>query len=270
MQLFGRARRGDRPEESAVAHLSVGVATHLGPVRPENEDHVAFYLPEENEALEARGSLLCVADGMGGHAAGALASQLAVDALLATYYGPLLDRGVDEALRAAYAAANRSVCGVGAERAEVAGMGTTLVTAVVRGANLWVANIGDSRGYLCRQGKLRQLTVDHTAAQEMREQSGGGAGPPEGDYLNHQLTRCIGFDEGNWEPDIATHELRGGDIVLLCSDGLTGPLATEELAEVLRMERSPSVGARLLVERALQRGGRDNITALWARVDVLR
>ncbi len=269
MHLFGRARREGRTDEPAVAHLSVGVATHLGPVRPENEDHFAFYLPEDNEALETRGSLLCVADGMGGHAAGALASQLAVDALLASYYGPLLDRGIDEALQAGFSAANRGVCSAAQERPEAAGMGTTLVAAVVRGTELWVANIGDSRAYLYRQGRIRQLTVDHTVAQELAGQDGNGP-PPEGDFLNHQLTRCIGFDEGHWEPDLFREELRAGDTLLLGSDGLSGPLSEEDLVEVLRIERSPSVGAHLLVERALQAGGRDNITALWTRIDVLR
>lgn len=261
-----------------VAHLSVGFATHIGLVRNENEDHFAVYLPEEPEALAERGNLLIVADGMGGHAAGSLASQLAVDAFLRDYYWLMLGRCPEAALRAAFEAANARVLAAAREHPAQLGMGTTMTALVVRGDELWVGHAGDSRAYLFRGGHLEQLTVDHTLAQvviaehpaaevdsaEWAEAESAILSSP----LAHQLTRCIGSEVGA-EPDLLRRELRSGDVVLAATDGLTGPVPDREIEEVLRLERSPSVTAHVLVDRALSHGGPDNITVVLARVDRL-
>jgi PPM family protein phosphatase len=270
MPWFGRGRSSEASTRTPVARVTVGVATHLGKVRPDNEDHFAFLFPEDEESLATRGALLCVADGMGGHASGALASQLAVDALLDTYFGALLDRGIAEALRAGYQAANRRVFETGNERPGSEGMGTTLVTLVLHESHLWIANVGDSRALLFRQGRLQTLTRDHTVAQELIDRGAAEANGAAAAALGHQLTRCIGFDEGEWEPDITECEVVAGDVLLLASDGLTGTVDATVIAEVLRMGPSPSAGAHLLVERALASGGRDNITVVWARIDSLQ
>ncbi len=253
-----------------MARITVGAVTHLGRVRPENEDHFAAYLPEDEEALTERGSLLVIADGMGGHAAGALASQIAVDTLLQEFYSTLLDRDVETALHDAYVAANRRVVAVSEERPETAGMGTTLVAVAIRGADFWVANVGDSRAYLFRGGRLNPLTVDHTLAQEILARNNGaelGLADAAAMSMGHQLTRCIGIDEDDAAPDVARGTLVAGDVLVLASDGLTGLVRDSEIAEILRIERSPSVAAHTLVATALQAGGPDNVTVLLARVD---
>ncbi len=270
--MFGRRRKRAPEAKFPLARITVGAVTHLGHLRPENEDHFAAYLPEDEEALAERGALLVVADGMGGHAAGALASQTAVDALLDEYYSMLLDRDLETALHDAYVAANRRVVAVSEARPEAAGMGTTLVSVAVHGAEFVAANVGDSRAYLFRGSKLTRLTTDHTLAQEILARNNGselGLADAAAMSMGHQLTRCIGIDEDDAAPDLVRAALQAGDVLLLASDGLTGPVPDHEIAEVLRIERSPSVAGHMLVACALKAGGPDNVTALLARVDSL-
>lgn len=265
MPLFRRGGASSRAPGSLVARLEVGIATHLGRVREENEDHFLVLLPEDEETLSQRGALLAVSDGMGGHAAGSLASQISIESLQRAYFGPLLGRGVEEALREGYVAANRCVMAAGEADARRSGMGATLVAVAIHAGSLWTANVGDSRAYLMRQGRLERLTRDHSVAQELAD-SGQLDDPDNAGALSHQLTRCIGYDEVGWEPDVRRCELAAGDLVLLASDGLTGYVDDPAIAEALRLGLSPSASAHVLVERALVAGGHDNITVLLARV----
>ena len=262
----------------AGPRLTFGFRTHIGLVRPANEDSLVAYVPADEELLAERGGLFAVADGMGGHSAGAQASQMALDTLIRSYYGPSWPGDVRAALRSAYEAADSEVRDYASAFVGPGGMGTTLVSTVVRGSELWVASMGDSRAYLWLEGALKRLTTDHTLAEELIAQNGASVAAGEGRRVDagalrrsaygHQLTRCIGFETDDRGPDVVCESLQPGSAVLLASDGLTGPVDDEAMAAVLSVEGSPSVACHRLVEKALESGGADNITVLLVRRDV--
>lgn len=253
----------------------VGVSTHLGLVRAGNEDHFVIWLPREPRLLGSRGLLLAVADGMGGHAAGARASHIATGELLEAFASASPDEPPDRVLVNAFAAANRAVLTCADEEPAIRGMGTTLVAAAILGARMTVANAGDSRCYLLHRGRLRQLTEDHTVARRMIEQqraSGDEGLDPvslEASPFGHQLTRCIGVNADEAPPDLFEVELEPGDLILLASDGLTGPVSDERIAQLLDGEGSVWEIANQLIVAALEAGGPDNVTAVVAVMEPL-
>lgn len=262
--------------------VEVGGLTHPGRVRPNNEDnfHVVRFgrylrtvlssLPDghapEEEALPGYG--FAVADGIGGHAAGEVASRLAiallVDLALQTPDWFLsredehLDvvaertterfRQVDEAVRA------QAQGEPGARK-----MGTTLVLALSLVDALLVAHVGDSPAYLFHAGQLRRLTRDHTAGQQL-----ANLDPAAAARFRHVLTRCIGGSGNGCEPDVARYRLADGDRLLLCTDGLTDMVEDAAIADELGRGTSSEEACRALVERALDGGGRDNVTVVVA------
>jgi serine/threonine protein phosphatase PrpC len=241
--------------------LSVGQFSHPGRKRSNNEDWLGKFQPDDAQRLARKGSLFVVADGMGGHQSGELASRRAVDQVIRSY---VEDEAAEVAasLRQAIEAANAALCAE-AQRGDGRGAGrdwgTTLVAAVVRYDELWIANVGDSRAYLLRDGKLRQLSRDHTVL-------GQGEGLPAGAGIGrHAITRALGR-----RPDVEVDlfpplKLRDGDRVLLCSDGLTTPLSDDEIGDVAG--RYPAQrGAEALVQAANERGGPDNVSAILIEV----
>jgi protein phosphatase len=241
-----------------VSKLLVGSATDVGLVRSNNQD----------QFLVSPG-LYAVADGMGGHAAGEVASSTAIKALQAAFAAS--GEHSAEALESAAKAANRAVWEQARTNRGMLGMGTTLVAlAVVEhgdGTNaLAVAHIGDSRLYLLQEGALRQLTVDHSLVQELVDD--GQISPAQAAVhpQRHVLTRALGV-EPTVEVDIIDVTPRHGDRYLLCSDGLPREASDEQIAAVLARFSDPSEAAKELVTLANERGGSDNITAVV--VDVL-
>jgi protein phosphatase len=241
-----------------VSKLLVGSATDVGLVRSNNQD----------QFLVSPG-LYAVADGMGGHAAGEVASLTAIKALQAAFAAS--GEHSAEALESAAKAANRAVWEQARTNRGMLGMGTTLVAlAVVEhgdGTNaLAVAHIGDSRLYLLREGALRQVTVDHSLVQELVDD--GQISPAQAAVhpQRHVLTRALGV-EPTVEVDLIDVTPRHGDRYLLCSDGLPREAADEQIAAVLARFSDPSEAAKELVTLANERGGSDNITAVV--VDVL-
>jgi protein phosphatase len=241
-----------------VSKLLVGSATDVGLVRSNNQD----------QFLVSPG-LYAVADGMGGHAAGEVASSTAIKALQAAFAAS--GEHSAEALESAAKAANRAVWEQARTNRGMLGMGTTLVAlAVVEngdGTNaLAVAHIGDSRLYLLREGALRQLTVDHSLVQELVDD--GQITPAQAAVhpQRHVLTRALGV-----EPTVAVDVIdvtpKYGDRYLLCSDGLPREASDDQIAAVLGRFSDPSEAAKELVTLANERGGSDNITAVV--VDVL-
>lgn len=238
----------------AALRLGVGQYSHRGQRRANNEDWLGKFQPEDSERLARKGSLFLVADGMGGHQSGELASRLAVDQVIRHYVdapgadvGRSLRRAVEAANAALYAQSERG-SGDRAGR----DWGTTVVAAVVRGAELWVANVGDSRAYLLRGGKLRQLTADHALSP------GGGVGL-------HVITRALGR-KSKVEVDLFPPlKLRTGDRILLCSDGLTTPLSDRRI-QALAGRYSPQEAAEALVQAANEQGGPDNVSVILVEV----
>jgi len=223
--------------------------------------------------------LFVVADGMGGHAAGEVASRLAVDTIeraMGRYLGgmdPALAEGDPEAdlspagkaLRGSIRLANRAILEAASARAEYEGMGTTLAAALFRGGAVTLAHIGDSRIYRVRDGAIRQMSRDHSLVQQQVDEGVLTPGAAQGSALRHLITRALGIKAG---VEVETAELpsRPGDAWLLCSDGLSDLVEDEEMLEALQAHADPDEACRALIDRANYRGGDDNITVLIVRV----
>ncbi len=237
----------------------LGAKTDLGRVRENNEDKFEFFQPQDEDVLARKGALFAVADGMGGHAAGQIASELALKTAIRAYYAdnsPI----VEESLRAALQQANALIFDAARAIAERSGMGTTMTALVVRGEEAFIAQVGDSRCYRLRGGKLKQLTEDHSWVSEQVKRGGLTEEEAATSPFRNIITRSLG-NAPNVEVDIYTEELEIGDVFLLCSDGLSGEVSFEEMRDILR-EKSPSQAAWDLVDSALEHGGRDNVTVL--------
>ncbi len=235
--------------------------THPGRQRDHNEDAFWVPLPEQPgpEAIAAMGALYVVADGMGGHLAGEVAAQMAVDLIPRHYYAdPDPDRSA--ALCRAIQAANARIHQAARAHTAQTKMGTTVVAVVIKGNQLIVAHAGDSRAYLLRQKRIRRLTEDHTW---VNEQSRAGLLTPE-EAANHPMrnivTRSLG-DKPDIEPTIAVGVVRPGDAILLCTDGLWDVVAEPEIARILSTQPLRQA-VQSLVQAANAAGGPDNITAV--------
>ena len=232
--------------------LVFAAATDVGRMRKNNEDS---YLSSKPVAA--------VADGMGGHSAGEVASAIAIEELAA-----LGDRGpwenetaATDDLKQAILRANRRIREMAASDHKLNGMGTTLVALLEDGDMVHVANVGDSRGYLLRQGELSQVTVDHSLVQELVDD--GRLSPEDAEHHPQRsvITRALGIDP-EVEFDLFTYKLQVGDRLLLCSDGLSDVVEPAQIRKVLLRVPSAQRAARELVTVANEQGGPDNITVI--------
>ncbi len=249
-------------------NVDVGSLTHVGMVRTANEDaFCAILSPDTPPGIDA---LLAVADGMGGHQAGEVASAMAIQGLVRE----LSDQGRANASATASkkwtAVLDEVVQRINAEVFQAAqqpdtqGMGTTLTIALLAGTSLSVAHVGDSRLYLLRDGRLQQISTDHSwVAEEVAR----GALTPE-EALTHRrrniLTRAMGT-ASSLQVDTLEVQLQQGDTLLLCSDGLHSLVSDEEIAQVLA-QQPPKAASQTLVDRANSLGGNDNVTVVAAKL----
>jgi PPM family protein phosphatase len=250
-----------------LAATTFGAKTDLGQVRENNEDKFDFLEPDDIEVLALRGCAYAVADGMGGHAAGQIASELALKTFLRAYYASHAESPGD-ALAAALAATNAIVYDTAAVIPGRSGMGCTLTAIAVVEDRLWVAHVGDSRAYLVRDGTITQLTEDHSWVAEQIRRGAMTSEAAENSPYRNVITRSIGAAP-SLEPDVFNIELRQRDVLLLCSDGLSGVVRDEEMLKSLQEETAPSLAAAKLVETANERGGPDNITVAILRINDL-
>jgi PPM family protein phosphatase len=220
-----------------------GAATDIGRARKANEDSILVEPP-----------LFAVADGMGGHSAGDVASQTAVEVLSHEMAG-------DGSLAAAVKEANRKVFDRAQASSELSGMGTTMTAVVVTTGRIEIAHVGDSRVYLFRNGQLTRLTQDHTVLDRMVRQ--GKLRPEEA--RNHPqrsvLERALGV-EPDVRIDVQTIDARPADRLLLCTDGLTGMLEESRIREILEAEPDPAAASGRLVAEAVEAGGHDNVSVI--------
>ncbi len=214
----------------------------VGQRRSGNED--AWYISPE-------GSLCLVADGLGGHAGGEIASSTLVRVVAAASRRAAAWEDPAKGLPELLAEADEAVRELGT--GELTGMATTVVALCLRPGRWWVAHVGDSRAYLLRGGELRRLTTDHTPEQE-----GGFA---LGGHRSGMITRAVGIGPTT-EYDLDDGEARPGDRFLLCSDGLTDAVAEADIAGILRKLDRPAAAAERLVDAANEAGGPDNITVI--------
>ena len=242
---------------SGGIRLHVFAGTDVGRVREGNED--SYFTGD---------TVFAVADGMGGHQAGEVASQAAVKPLEdldgRSFTSP---EEATQALRQAIERANRDVVGQAQADPKLSGMGTTLTAVLVRDGELHLAHVGDSRAYLLRDGSgLSQLTTDHTLVEQLVQEGQLSRDEIATHPQRSVITRAIGVDVQVQVDTLAPQVLQPDDQVLLCSDGLTGPVDEDDIADILRTTDDGDEAVARLLEAANARGGPDNITVVLLRV----
>ncbi len=251
---------GPSPQSDNVSfqgRLEVESLSDIGLRRSNNQDSLAVVLAASSNVWQQRGDLLVVADGMGAHAAGELASKLSTDTVPLTYQ-KLADRTPAEALLAALEEANAQIHSRGQASIDFKGMGTTTTALALLPFGALLAHVGDSRAYRLRGTRLEQLTFDHSLVWEMR-----AAGLPDFGPKN-VITRSLGPGPTVKIDLEGPHPIVAGDIFVMCSDGLSGQVRDDELGMVLA-SMPPAEAARSLVDLANMRGGPDNITVIVAK-----
>lgn len=245
--------------------LRYAARTDLGMRRNHNEDN--FGILEED-------ALVLVADGMGGHAAGEVASGLALNEVATFYHKATKDPSYAWPFKREdnlSVVENRVLCGVGLANLRIyeasadkgrKGMGTTLVAAAIVGETITIAHVGDSRAYRIRDGEITRLTRDHSLLEQFKEINPTMTREEENNFPHKNvITRALGLNDVV-EVDLRTHELKPGDRYLFCSDGLSGHLPDEELLEVTKDSKDLNATVTELVQRANDAGGADNITVV--------
>jgi serine/threonine protein phosphatase PrpC len=235
-------------------------SSHLsdtGRKRRQNEDYVASYEPTQLSELEAVGRVYVLADGVGGSAAGEIASQYAVKRVISSY---VQERGSSLATRLVRAieTANAEIFVQNSRRHDQREMATTVVAAVIRGDELTVANVGDSRAYLIAGETIRQITQDHSLVAEMIREGAITSAQAETHPYRNVILRSVG-SQSVVKVDVFSQRVIPSDHVVLCSDGLTRCVTAQEMARMVA-DCTPAQAARRLVDLANERGGDDNIT----------
>jgi protein phosphatase len=221
---------------------------------------------EDCYAVDADLGLFVVADGMGGHAAGQLASELCCRAMVDAVGGSRGSGTLAERLRAAVLEASDAIFSTARAQPEYQGMGTTVVATLVEGGRAALAHVGDSRAYRVREGRIRQLTDDHSLVGELVRRQEISADAAREHHLRHVLTRALGV-RADVEPDLAELALEPGDVFVLCSDGLINHVHDDEIAKLVSGDTDLEEACKRLVELANRRGGEDNTTVVVLRVE---
>jgi len=250
--------------------MEIGSATHVGRVRSNNEDSYRV-VPALN--------LLVLSDGIGGQANGEVASAMAVETIVAyclelspnrlAYNGDGFQSEISARanhLAKAASLANRTIYAASVRDTQFQGMGATVVAAWIDGLRLSLVHVGDSRAYLLRGGDLESLTADHTLVAEQVRNGILTLEKAQTNPLRSLLIRALGVRE-EVEIDIHEHELRSGDVLLLCSDGLTGMVPESEITDILMQDHDAQSAAERLVASANEHGGEDNVSVIVLRIN---
>jgi len=244
-----------------IEHASM---TDVGMRRSHNQDRHAVLLASDAQQWQDRGHVFLVADGMGGHAVGEMAADMAGD-IIPHIYHKHAHQGPDIALRTAILEANASIHARGQQNREFEGMGTTATALLIRPEGAWVAHVGDSRTYRVRPDKIEQLTFDHSWLWELARRQG-----VEPETLKHvpsnRILRCLGSDPLVQVDIDGPYPLEEGDIFVVCSDGLSGQVPDEEIGAAANA-LPPAEACEFLTHLANLRGGPDNITTIIVRVN---
>ena len=244
--------------------LNIGKCSLLGNYRENNEDSI-----EVKQFPDLIVSI--VADGMGGQAAGEIASKRAIEIIpreLRKNLTPHLNPdAVKTVVRRAIVQANEEIMAMGALDKDMKNMGTTVVMTVWRkGAEMYVAGVGDSRCYLIRDGKVEQLTTDHSLAQALVEAKTISAAEAKEHRFKNVLWKYLGSKEVGEGPEVAVVPVQPGDRFLLCTDGLTGVVPDDKLAEYVAQQEDMQACAEGLGQLALETGSRDNVSCVMVEV----
>jgi serine/threonine protein phosphatase PrpC len=256
--------------------INVYGISDVGAVRTNNEDCLLIVemtsgadglVPEVLEhTVQERGSLFIVSDGMGGAEAGEVASRLVVDGIRDELAEVPLDASPEEAIKGAVERVNLSVWNDAQQNAQRNGMGATLAAAWIRGIEVFIAGVGDSRVYLLRAGKMRQLTRDQSMVESLVE-----VGMLDRAEADHHPQRNVILQAMGVRPEVVVAierlELRRGDFLLLCSDGLSGKMTAEEMRDCILTTAALPEACHRMIHIAKARGGEDNITVVVAEFD---
>ena len=232
--------------------------SHVGLKRKNNEDNCGIY-----ENLQ----ILAVADGMGGHMAGEVASKMALD-LVEEYLlanRTQLSEVPPQALKDAIFFANNEIYQYANNNKELRGMGTTITLALIEKNRIFIAHIGDSRAYLISDGKIRLITSDHSLVNELLKKGGITIEEAQKHPQRNVLTRAMGTAQ-NPDIDFYEVEVKEGDILLLCTDGLSNLVSKKEIVDWVLRSQELEAGADLLMKAALERGAPDNISLVLGRI----
>jgi protein phosphatase len=247
----------------------VGHGSDVGRVRPLNEDyHRVWQFPLRDGHL----TLLAVADGMGGAAAGEVASKLAMEVLDESFsrYVDALNEGrpivgIESLTEKAIRLANRRVYAEAVKHEVQRGMGTTLTLVAIRNDHAYLGHVGDSRAYLVREGKIYQLTKDHSWVEEQLEKGLISEEEAKGHEWRNLITRALGT-RPQVLPDLVEIKVKSQDIFVIATDGLHGLVLPEEILEEIQRTKNHQSSVEYLIARANERGGPDNITLVIAEV----
>jgi protein phosphatase len=262
VHVFGRTDVGRTREHNEDAFLVADLTTNQASLLPQVRQHKAG----------PKGSLFMVADGMGGAAAGEIASQMATEIVireLRETWIPLEEPSPEafaRCLKRAAQNANQQIHGYATSHTEYRGMGTTATIAGLLGDTLYLAQIGDSRAYLVRNGEFRQITKDQSLMQKLIEAGELTEEEAAQSERRNIILQALG-PEPNIKVDLTYQQLRRGDTLMLCSDGLSGYVSKTAIADVLRNEKDLITACKRLIELANMNGGPDNITCIVARFD---
>lgn len=248
--------------------LEIASLSHIGKVRQNNEDALGYFEPSGQQEKADKGTMFVVADGMGGHRGGEIASNLAVKTIISSYYAHENGDPV-KSLEAAFAKANKAILERSQTDASLLGMGTTCTAMVVRNGKAYFAHVGDSRAYVMRDGTLEQLTEDHSLVGEMVRSGIISDEDAQHHPKRNVITRSMGsHEELPIDFPSSPYDISAGDIFLLCSDGLTSLVTDEEVGGILG-KKPPEDAVNALVDLANDKGGKDNVTVQIVKVSAL-
>ena len=267
-KLFGKKTKQAVPENSngsfESGNLRVIVLSDMGNIRTNNEDTGMFYKVTDEHVIREKGYLLIVADGMGGHQAGEVASRMAGDIISREYFNQTGNGGVEKNLARVFALANKSIFEKARSQKAYNGMGTTCTALVVIDKTVYYAHVGDSRAYMQKGDSIVQITEDHTFVQELVKNGDITADEAASHPKRNILTNAMGTKpELRIDTGKCPLSFENNDRLLICSDGLYDYLSNEELKEILQKEGLKNA-AGFMVNQAKARGGHDNITVVLA------
>ena len=239
--------------------LDTAARTDIGLKRANNEDNVVTVVPTDGQVMAQKGALFVVADGMGGHTKGDVASELAVNTIRDTYYQDTRS-DIATALRASVEQANKVIFEHDKH------MGTTCVAAVLKENTVYIANTGDSFVYLIRAGQMRQLAEDHSWVAEQVRIGAMTREEAEAQGKGNVIVRCLG-ETRDVEVYVGIEQVQDKDILVLCTDGLH-TLVSEDEIRAIAEQYEPQESVQRLIARANENGGTDNITAAVIRVSL--
>lgn len=235
--------------------MLIAARSDTGQMRPTNED--SFWYNDR---------LLVVADGMGGHKAGEVASQTAVDTVKQFTFAkpPVATESLKKAMHRLIHLANRAIYDLAEANHRLSGMGTTITIALLQEGQAIFGHVGDSRAYVFRSGQLMQVTSDHSVAAELLRSGGISERSAATHPQRHMLTRALGADR-HVNEDSHVIQLQPGDGILLCTDGLTNVLSDTEIGHILNSHTNPDDAIDELITRTNAQGAPDNVTVVFAR-----